>query len=84
MRERGERYRERIAGVSEKGAGHLEAMRPDEILNRASQLGRFDTVARRTFGLNEPPPAQGSLMLSVLTNHAVVSGEGDASCRSVA
>ena len=26
MQERGERYRERIAGVSEKVAGHLEAM----------------------------------------------------------
>jgi len=72
MQERGERYRERIAGVSEKVVGHLEAMRPDDILNRASQLERFDTVARRTFGLNESPSAQGSLTLSVLTNHAVV------------
>src|SRR5438132_10686945 len=72
MQERGERYRERIAGVSEKVVGHLEAMRPDDILNRASQLERFDTVARRTFGLNESPSGQGSLTLSVLTNHAVV------------
>jgi hypothetical protein len=72
MQERGERYRERIAGVSEKVAGHLETMGPDDILNRASQLERFDTVARRTFGLNEAPPSQGSLTLSVLTNHAAV------------
>ncbi len=72
MQERGERYRERIAGVSEKVAEHLEAMRPDDILNRASQLERFDTVARRTLGLNEAPSGQGSLTLSVLTNHAVV------------
>ena len=72
MQERGERYRERIAGVSEKVAGHLEAMGPDDILTRASQVERFDTVARRTFGLNESPSGQGSLTLSVLTNHAVV------------
>ena len=72
MQERGERYRERIAGVSEKVAGHLETMGPDDILNRAAQVERFDTVARRTFGLNEAPPSQGSLTLAVLTNHAVV------------
>jgi uncharacterized protein YjcR len=72
MQERGERYRERLAGVSEKVAGHLETMSPDDILNRASQLERFDTVARRTFGLNEAASGQGALTLSVLTNHAVV------------
>jgi hypothetical protein len=37
-----ERYRERMAGVSEKVAGHLETVGPDDILNRASQLERFD------------------------------------------
>jgi hypothetical protein len=72
MQERGERYRERIAGVSEKVVGHLETMGPDDVLHRPSQLERFDTVARRTFGLNEVPAGQGSLTLSVLTNHAVV------------
>ena len=61
-----------MAGVSEKVAGHLETMGPDDILNRASQLERFDTVARRTFGLNEAPSGQGCLSLSVLTNHAAV------------
>ena len=72
MQERGERYRERIAGVSEKVAGHLEAMGPDDILSRASQVERFDTVARRTFGLNEAPASQGSLSLNILTNHSLV------------
>ena len=72
MQGRGERYRERIAGVSEKVVGHLETMGPDDILHRASQLERFDTVARRTFGLNEAASGQGSLTLSVLTNHAAV------------
>ena len=60
MQARGERYRERMAGVSEKVAGHLETMGPDDILNRASQLERFDTVARWTFGLNEAPSGQGA------------------------
>jgi hypothetical protein len=67
MQERGERYRERIAGVSEKVAGHLETMGPDDILNRASQLERFDTVARRTFGLDNAEKGTGALNLSVLS-----------------
>ena len=72
MQERGERYRERIAGVSERVVGHIEAMCPDEILTRSAQFEKIDTIARRTFGLNEAPSSHGSLTLSVLTNHAVV------------
>jgi hypothetical protein len=72
MQERGERYRERVAGVSERVVGHVESMDPDEILNRSAQFEKIDTIARRTFGLNEAPSNQGSLTLSVLTNHAVV------------
>jgi hypothetical protein len=72
MQERGERYRERVAGVSEKVINHVEAMHPDEILTRSAQFEKIDTIARRTFGLNEAPPSQGSLSLNVLTNHAIV------------
>ena len=72
MQERGERYPERVAGVSERVVGHVESMDPDEILNRSAQFEKIDTIARRTFGLNEAPSSQGSLTLSVLTNHAVV------------
>ena len=72
MQERGQRYRERIAGVSERVVGHIEAMHPDEILTRSAQLEKIDTIARRTFGLNEAPPGQGALTLSVLTNHSIV------------
>jgi len=72
MQERGERYRERIAGVSERVVGHIEAMCPDEILTRSAQFEKIDTIARRTFRLNEAPPSQGSLSLNVLTNHSVV------------
>src|SRR4026208_913670 len=53
MQERGERYRERVAGVSERVAGHVESMDPDEILNRSAQFEKINTIARRTFGLNE-------------------------------
>jgi hypothetical protein len=72
MQERGERYRERVAGVSERVVGHVESMDPDEILTRSAQFEKIDTIARRTFGLNEVPPTQGSLSLNVLTNHSVV------------
>jgi hypothetical protein len=70
MQERGERYRERVAGVSERVVGHVESMDPDEILTRSAQFEKIDTIARRTFGLNEASASQGSLTLSVLTNHS--------------
>ncbi len=43
MQERGERYRERIAGVSERIVGDIEAMCPDEILTRGAQFEKIDT-----------------------------------------
>ena len=58
MQERGERYRERVASVSERVIGHVEAMHPDEILNRSAQFEKIDTIARRTFELNEAPSNQ--------------------------
>ena len=66
MQERGERYRERMAGVSEKVIGHLESMEADEILSRSSQVERIDTVARRTFGLDNAEKGTGALNLNVL------------------
>ena len=83
MQERGERYRERIAGVSEKVIGHVESMDPDEILTRSAQFEKIDTIARRTFGLSEALPSQGSLTLSVLTNHAVVQVRVRDSCDEI-
>ena len=38
MQERGERYRDRIAGVSERVVGKIEAMCPDEILTAVRSL----------------------------------------------
>ena len=66
MQERGERYRERMAGVSEKVAGRLESMGADEILSRGSKVEKIDTVARRTFGLDTPVSGSGAVNLNVL------------------
>jgi hypothetical protein len=66
MQERGERYRERMADVSEKVAGHLESLEADEILSRSSQVEKIDTVARRTFGLDSPTAGSGAVNLNVL------------------
>jgi hypothetical protein len=66
MQERGERHRERMAGISEKVTGHVESMEADEILSRSSQLEKIDTVARRTFGLDTPVSGSGAVNLNVL------------------
>jgi hypothetical protein len=79
MLERGQRYRERVAGVSERVVGHVEAMDPDEILSRSAQFEKIDTIARRTFGLNQTPPSQGCLNLNILTNHSAVEVIADRS-----
>jgi hypothetical protein len=67
MEQHGERYRERMADVSEKVAGHLECMDADEILLRSAQVDKIDTGARRTFGLDTPVSGSGALNLNVLT-----------------
>jgi hypothetical protein len=72
MQERGERYRERIAGVSERVVDDIESMCPDEILTRSAQFEKIDTIARRTFGLNDVTSSQGCLSLNILTNHSLV------------
>ncbi len=59
--------RERMAGVSEKVAGHLESMDADSILTRGAQVEKIDTVERRTFGLDSPTAGSGMLNLIVLT-----------------
>jgi len=72
MQERGERYRERIARVSERVVGHIEAMHQDEILSRSAQFEKIDSIARRTFGLNDVTSNPGCLSLNILTNHSIV------------
>jgi hypothetical protein len=53
MQQRGERHRERMAGVSERGVGHIETMNGNEILNTVDQIEKLDKVARRTFGISD-------------------------------
>jgi hypothetical protein len=72
MQERGERHRERMAGVSERVVDHLETMHPNEILSRSSQVEKIDTVARRTFGLDIPASGSGAVNLNVLTGGRAV------------
>jgi len=72
MQERGERYRERVAGVSERVVDHLESMEADEILSRSSQVEKIDTVARRTFGLDIPAAGSGAVNLHVLSGGRAV------------
>jgi hypothetical protein len=50
MQQRGEHHIERMAGVSERGVDHIEAMDGPEILNSVDQIEKFDKVARRTSG----------------------------------
>jgi hypothetical protein len=72
MQERGERYRERIANVSERVVGHLGSMDADEILLRSSQVEKIDRVARRTFGLDTPVSGSGAVQLNVLSGGRAV------------
>jgi hypothetical protein len=69
---RGERYRERMADVSEKVAGHLDSLKADEILSRSSQVEKIDSVARRTFGLDSPAAGGGAVNLHVLSGGRTV------------
>jgi len=59
MQQRGERHRERMAGVSERGVDHIEPMEGLEILNSVDEIEKLDKVARRTFGLDNNPLPSG-------------------------
>ena len=72
MQERGQRYAERMAGVSEKVLPHLESMPPGEILDSARNIEQFDRVARRNFGLDSQPPGGSPVNLAILTNQAAI------------
>jgi hypothetical protein len=40
-----------MADVTDKVLPHLQAMPPEEILDRADQVERYDRLARRNYGL---------------------------------
>ena len=66
MQERGERHRERMAGVTEKVLPHLESMQPDSILDRVDDIEKYDRLARRNYGLSDNQAGSGSLDVRVL------------------
>ncbi|MFL6528032.1 MAG: hypothetical protein ACJ8IQ_08040 [Chthoniobacterales bacterium] len=72
MQQRGERHRDRIAGVTESVLPHLESLEPAKILSSARDLEQFDRVARRNYGLADVPAGQGVLNLAILTNQAAI------------
>ena len=57
LAERGQRHIERMAGVSERVAEHLEAAEPAVLLEKAGKVDRYDRFARRQFGLKEDATA---------------------------
>jgi hypothetical protein len=65
MQQRGERYVERMAGVSERAVDHIETMDGPEILNSVNQIEKLDKVARRTFGLDTENGNGGNVMVNV-------------------
>jgi len=72
MQQRGQRYTERMAGVSERVLPHLETLPPNEILELARNVEQFDRFTRRNYGLENQPPPGGVLNLAILTNRAAV------------
>jgi hypothetical protein len=68
MHQRGERHRERMAGVSERGVDHVETMDGHQILARVDQIEKLDKVARRTFGISDvkDDPTQWAVNIAIL------------------
>jgi hypothetical protein len=71
MHQRGQRYVERMAGVTENVLPHLESMQPAAILEGIREIEKYDKMARRNYGL-EDSAGGGSLSVNILTNQAAV------------
>jgi hypothetical protein len=72
MQERGQRYTERVADVSEKVLPHLESMEPGAMLDSSRDIELYDRVSRRNLGLEHQPPAGGLINVAIMTNRAAV------------
>jgi len=55
-----------MANVTDKVLPHLQAMPPEEILDRADEVDRYERVARRNYGLDNPAAGSGAVNLNVL------------------
>lgn len=65
MQQRGERHIGRMAGITERGVEHVEAMDGGGILDRIDAVEKLDSVARRTFGLDEAGHGGNNVMVNV-------------------
>jgi len=72
MQQRGERYAERMASVSEKVLPHLEKMQPGAILDRARNIEQYNRFSRLNFGLNDNQPIGGAIQVAIMTNRAAI------------
>ena len=66
MQQRGERHVGRMAGIVERGTGHVEAMEPGAILDRIDDVDTLDKIGRRTFKLDDNSSA-GGIDVSILS-----------------
>jgi hypothetical protein len=54
-----------MAGVSERGVDHIEAMDGGTILDRVDDIEKLDKVARRIFGITEGDPHGNNVIVNV-------------------
>jgi hypothetical protein len=54
-----------MAGITERGVEHVEAMDGGGILDRIDAVEKLDKVARRTFGLDTENGNGGNVMVNV-------------------
>jgi hypothetical protein len=66
MQQRGERHIGRMAGIVERGTGHVAAMDGGGILDRIDEVEKLDKVARRTFGLDTENGHGGIVNVAIL------------------
>ena len=64
MQQRGERHVAHMAGVSERGVDHVEAMDGGAILDRVDDIEKLDKVARRTYGITDGD-GQANVMVNI-------------------
>jgi len=65
MQQRGERHVSRMAGITERGVEHVEAMDGGEILDRIDAVEKLDKVARRTFGITEGDERNNNVLVNI-------------------
>jgi hypothetical protein len=65
--QRAEGHVYRMAGVTEKVLPHLDSMPPNSVLDRVSDIEKYDRLARRNYGLSDNQGESSSLNLNILS-----------------